>query len=220
MSFEEVQIGPCRLIRGDCREVLPTLEAGSVDAVVTDPPYGKKPCRSIKSSFGSKNSRSFDSGSDYWDTKPPCDIINQIVSIRSVIWGGQYFGLPPSNCWLVWDKMNGKNPFADCEMAWSNLTTNNKLLRYQWIGAHARRIEPAFHPTQKPVAVMKWCLSYVNANTIADPFMGSGSTGIACLSSNRNFIGIEISAEYFDIACRRIERAWQEKKSELPLEVV
>lgn len=92
-------------------------------------------------------------------------------------------------------------------MAWTNLTTNNKVLRYQWIGAHARRIEPAYHPTQKPVAVIEWALSFLDSETILDPFMGSGTTGVACMKLGRKFIGVEIDEDYFKIAAKRIAKA-------------
>ena len=191
--------GSVRLLLGDCLEILPGL--GKVDAVVTDPPYGIKPV----SKFGTVEAVSFNGNDVTWDVLPPKPLLDSLFEFETaIIWGAQYFDAPPSGRWLVWDKLNGNNPFADCEMAWTNLSGNNKVLRYQWIGAHARRIEQAYHPTQKPIAVMEWCLTFVKGETILDPFMGSGTTGLACIRLGRRFIGIEREPKYFEIAKKRI----------------
>jgi site-specific DNA-methyltransferase (adenine-specific)/modification methylase len=125
-----------------------------------------------------------------------------------IIWGGNYFQLPPSSCWLVWDKQNGANDFADCELAWTNLAKAVRRIVWQWHGMIRKGNEKRFHPTQKPVGVIGWCIRQLpnEANTILDPFCGSGTTGVACVRTNRRFIGIEIEKRYCDIAVKRIER--------------
>lgn len=204
------------IYHGDCRDILPHI--GRVDAVVTDPPYGIGADRNLRANtrHGNAAAPSKDYGLGSWDSAPPDGKTIATISSggSSIIWGGNYFNLPPSSCWLVWDKDNGDNGYADCELAWTNLPIAVRKYRHRWMGMlqeHAGRFkEDRHHPTQKPVAVMQWCLSFVpNAVTILDPFMGSGTTGVACEREGRRFIGIEIEKKYCDIAVRRIEEAMQ-----------
>ena len=194
---------------GDCREILPTL--GRVDAVVTDPPYGIGESSKNFASRGKIASADKYDKSD-WDNKP-CDplILKWILnnSKEQIIWGGNYFGLPGTSCFLVWDKMGPANDFADCELAWTNLPRAVRRIRFLWNGCMRMERDVAReHPTQKPIEVMRWCLGFLpNARTVLDPFMGSGTTGVAAVKLGRKFIGIEIEPKYFDIACRRIEEA-------------
>ena len=209
--------GAARLILGDCREVLPTL--GRVDCVLTDPPYG------IGEAAGKNKSRdniavAKDYGNKAWDNAPPSpDLIAAVVAAgrNAILFGGNYFDLPPSSCWLVWDKMN-TGDFADCELAWTNLDKAVRRIQYRWNGMLRANNEPrGDHPTQKPVGVMKWCLGHVpDATTILDPFMGSGTTGVAAVQLGRRFVGIELDEGYFDIACRRIADALSRPR--LPLD--
>ncbi len=218
----EVTIGPCRLIQGDCMEVLPTL--GKVDAVVTDPPYGIGE-NAQRVASRAKLAQTIDYGDFDWDASPPDrEVIDAVLAAgrHSVVFGGNYFHLPPARGWLVWDKVNSGN-FADCELAWTNIAMSVRIIRHMWNGmirqteSHTKRC----HPTQKPVAVMVWCLGFLqSADTILDPFMGSGTTGVACIQTGRQFIGIEKEPKYFDIAVERIQRAWDLKCSELPFEQV
>ncbi len=207
----EVQIGDCRLLLGDCLEIMPTL--GKVDAVVTDPPYGIGEARGKNKSRGLL-ATSKDYGFSEWDDKP-CSP-EQIAAMRSIarwqiIFGGNYFDLPPTSCWLIWDKQNGETDFADCEMAWTNLPRAVRRIYWRWHGMIRKGNDIRQHPTQKPVGVMEWCLTHVpDARTILDPFMGSGTTGVACVKMGRRFIGIEIDEGYFDIACRRIADAYRQ----------
>ena len=216
---EEI-IGDCRLILGDCLEVMPTL--GKFDAVVTDPPYGigeaagkaKTRTSGLTSAQRGRDYRK-DYGVDSWDDKTADDAVAMAISIsrHAVIFGGNYYDLPPSSCWLIWDKENGATDFADCEMAWTNLPKAVRRLRYLWNGCmrKERHIERR-HPTQKPVGVMEWCIRHLpdTAETILDPFMGSGTTGVACVKLGRKFTGIELEPKYFDIACKRIEEAYRQ----------
>ena len=203
-------IGAATLYLADCRDVLPTL--GRVDALCCDPPYG------IGEAAGANKSRgniapARDYGNDTWDNEPVPDDVMALVHAAApwrIIFGGNYYAMPPTSCWLVWDKENGSNDFADCELAWTNLPKAVRRIRYMWNGMLRANNEPrGDHPTQKPVGVMRWCISHLpdGCETILDPFMGSGTTGVAAVQMGRKFIGIEREAKYFDIACRRIEQA-------------
>jgi site-specific DNA-methyltransferase (adenine-specific)/modification methylase len=216
MTFEKQTIGTATLYRGDCMKVLPTL--GRFDAVITDPPYGinesagKAKTRTGPSGIGGgKYVRDY--GNDSWDKSPVNqNLINSIIAQAgvSVIFGGNYYDLPPTSCWLVWDKLNGDNDFADCELAWTNLPKAIRRLQFLWNGMlRANKEKRGDHPTQKPEGVMRWCIEQAgNPQTILDPFMGSGTTGVAAIQLGRTFTGIEREAKYFDIACKRIEQAY------------
>lgn len=116
--------------------------------------------------------------------------------------------MPPTSCWLVWDKLNGTNDFADCELAWTNWPKAVRRLQWRWNGMIRQGNEERFHPTQKPLEVMKWMIDLCPvSDTILDPFMGSGTTGVAAIQMGRKFIGIEREPKYFDIACQRIQQA-------------
>ena len=202
---EEI-IGDCRLVLGDCRDVLPTL--GKVDAVVTDPPYGL----GDKWTSGGKGKwpladRDMRGGGGAWDSEAP-DLEDVLAAAdAAIIWGGNYFPLPLSRGWLVWDKIVREFSTGVCELAWTNLDQPIKAFNFSH-GALAS--EGKKHPTQKPLALMLWCLGFLpKAKTILDPFMGSGTTGVACSLTDRSFIGIERDPTYFDIACRRIEEAYK-----------
>lgn len=205
------KIGDATLYLGDCREILPTL--GKVDAVVTDPPYGidygKAGGFSVKS--GWKDWR----GKAEWDEERPDREIFDLMRAASsdqIIWGGNYFTdyLPPVMRWLVWDKGQRDFTLADCEFAW---TSQNKAARILTYARGKAALDGKEHPTQKPIELMVWCLGFVpSAKTVADPFMGSGTTGVACANIGRNFVGIERDPNYFDIACRRIEEAYRQPR--------
>lgn len=206
MKWREEEIGDCRLILGDCRDILPTL--GKVDAIVTDPPYGiGEAAGKAKTRKGVGPQRDY--GDDTWDNQPIASDLMSLVRGAgrwNIIFGGNYYDCPPASCWLVWDKLNGENDFADCELAWTNLPKAVRRIRYLWNGMlRANGEERGDHPTQKPVGVMRWCLQQLPASrTILDPFMGSGTTGVAAVSLGLSFIGIEREVRYFDAACRRI----------------
>ncbi len=197
------QIGDATLYLGDCRDILPTL--GPVDAVVTDPPYGL----GKKMQGGTWGAKDHNSGFLKWDLETPDDVIAAIVAMdcRTIIWGGNYFSLPATRCWLIWNKTNAVPTMADFEQAWTNLDRPAKRLDLP-VG----RVEFG-HPTQKPLPLMSWCLGFVaSAKTVLDPFMGSGTTGVACANLGRSFIGIEREPSYFDIACRRIDEAYKQPR--------
>lgn len=219
-SFHRVQIGECTLYLGDCRELLPLLP--KIDAVVTDPPYGigeaagKAITRTSGLASRSRDASKYqrDYGVSDWDDETQDEAIAAAVKLArwSIVFGGNYYDLPPTSCWLIWDKLNGDTDFADCEMAWTNLPKAVRRIRFLWNGCMRRERDIAReHPTQKPVDVLKWCIEHLpdpHNKTILDPFMGSGTTGVACVKLGRKFIGIEIEPKYFEIACRRIEQAY------------
>lgn len=200
---EEI-IGDARLILGDCREVLPGL--GRVDAIITDPPYGiradENPVRSSQ-----KHERLA------WDRdRPDQEIFDLILAAtdHAIIWGGNYFAdmLPPSMRWLVWNKDTRNFSLADCELAWTSQDNAARVFDYS---RGAANMDGKVHPTQKPLALMKWCLKFVpDAVTIVDPFMGSGTTGVAAVQAGKKFIGIEREPKYIDLALRRIEKAYSQ----------
>lgn len=193
----EERIGDCRLIQGDSAEVMPVL--GPVDAVVTDPPYG------IGITKSNRLAVSRGMGGKEWDAAPAD--LSALPTGPKIIWGGNYFDLPPTRAPLVWDKNNAGRDFADFEMAWTNLDMVARRIVFRPMNMDGGKL----HPTQKPVRVMEWCLGFLpNARTILDPFMGSGSTLVACAKMGRFGIGIEIDPDYFDIACRRVEQAYRQ----------
>ena len=206
------QIGDATLYLGDCLEILPTLE--KVDAVVTDPPYGI----SYKSPAGAGATARGDYPVIYGDDK--CFDPSPWLGFKDVVlFGANHFAdkLPASAAWLVWDKRDGMTPNnnSDCELAWKKVGGSARLIRHLWNGMlkDSEREQKRVHPTQKPIAVMEWVIKQLDSpKTILDPFMGSGTTGVACANLGRQFIGIEIEPKYFDIACTRIENAQRQQR--------
>ena len=206
MIIREERIGDCRLILGDCLEVMPLL--GKVNAVVTDPPYGLGDWNNR----GSNKNRSFDSDkTGEWDqpiTQAHVDAIRD-GSDAQIIWGGNYLldFLPRTKQMFIWNKMVRGMHFNDCEIAWcSQFKDASRVFDYSPASA-----EKKLHPTQKPIALMEWCLGFLpNAQTILDPFMGSGTTLVACAKLGRKGIGIELDPGYFQIACDRVQKSYDQ----------
>jgi site-specific DNA-methyltransferase (adenine-specific)/modification methylase len=209
---EIVTIGDATLYLGDCMDILPTLSR--VDAVIADPPYGMnyKPEKWKKYSGEKSEWMPIYGDNQKFNPIPFIDYDNVIL------WGFNYYSdLLPVGALLIWDKRcneaGDKMYGASIESAWmknQNGTRIKRLLHGGVVNADSinGNNEKRFHPTQKPIALMKWCIELVgNAETILDPFMGSGTTGIAAIQMGRKFIGIERDAKYFDIACKRIEQA-------------
>ena len=203
-----VIIGNATLYLGDCREILPTLP--KFDAVITDPPYGISLNTDYSKLQGSTKKHIAIHGDDadfnpsfYLDLGVPC-----------AFFGADHFShlLPAGGTWHIWDKRptSKSNMFADFESWWTSWKSGpSRILRYQWVcgvnpGTTPERID---HPTVKPVPVMSAVISSTSFKIILDPFMGSGTTGVAAMQLGRKFIGIEIEPKYFDIACERIENA-------------
>lgn len=205
--------GAIRLYCDDCLSILPTIPAGAVDAVVTDPPYGMN----LDTDFSGFNGWG-GKGHAYeriaGDDKPfdPTPFIS--VGRSHVFWGAQYFchRLPESGGWLVFNKRGDGRPseicFGDCELAWCDTQQSVRMFSHMWHGVARWSSEGRHHPSQKPVSLMAWCCEQAKTergDTILDPFLGSGTTAIACIRTGRRFIGCEIEPRYFDIAVRRIK---------------
>jgi len=203
---EKVVIDGHELWHGDCREVLPLL--APVDLVLTDPPYGID--YGNAGGFSEKSGWKDWRGKAEWDKERPAPWLFGLMREKGdacIVWGGNYFTdvLPPTMRWLVWDKGQRNFTLADCEFAWSS---ENKAARVLTLPRAEAAQDGKEHPTQKPVRLMAWCLDmHPKAKTVCDPFMGTGTTGVACVQSGRRFIGIERERHYFEVACRRIEQA-------------
>lgn len=204
----------CTIYHGDCREILPQLEP--VDLVLTDPPYG------IAEAAGKNKSRSNlavakDYGVSDWDNylvDSSLLLLAMGLSKNSIIFGGNYYAdiLAASTCWLAWDKDNGQSDFADCELAWTSLPGAVRRLKYTWNGMIKQQPEERWHPTQKPLTVMRWCIEQADhktkktQETILDPFMGSGTTLVAAKQLGRKAVGIERELKYCEVAKNRLRQ--------------
>ena len=198
------------IFHGRCEDILPDL--GLVDLLLTDPPYG------IGEAAGKNKSRSNlaiskDYGDEAWDNAPPDAALIELARSKcryQIIFGGNYFHLPPSPCWLVWDKVNGQSDFADCELAWTNLPKAVRMIRWHWAGMlqeNMDRKETRFHPTQKPLGVMAWAISQApECASLGDPFMGSGTSLVAAKNRGMTAWGIEQSERYCETAARRLSQ--------------
>jgi len=213
-------IGNCVLYQGDCLQVMPTL--GRFDAVVTDPPYGigadeeqrAAALARIAAGGKSKTGRGWKLYAETaWDKERPSPEAFAAIldgSKEQIIWGGNYFAdlLPPSMRWLAWDKGQRDFSLADMELAW---TSQQKAVRVFTYGRGKAVQDGKVHPTQKPLALMEWCLGFLpDAKTILDPFMGSGTTLVACQRMGRHGTGIELDEDYWKIACERVHQAWKQ----------
>jgi len=190
------------LYHGDCREIVPAL--GRFDLLLTDPPYGinRAGMRGSTSKHGGRKA--------YEDLKwdngtPDPSIFASLISAsdNQVIWGANYFPavLPPSMGWFVWDKGQDIRS-SDCELAY---TSRRAALRRKVLNRFALMQDGPEHPTQKPVELISWCLSFFpDAHTVLDPFAGSGTTGRACKDIGRKCVMIEREEKYCEIAARRM----------------
>lgn len=205
----------------DCLETMKRMPDNFVDLIVTDPPYGIGVDRTMAKQGGTQYGKAAAPKAHYvssgWDDAIPSEeVFKEMfrVSKHQIIFGGNYFTqyLPPSPSWIVWDKVNGDNGFADCELAWTSHKSAVRLKQYMWNGmlqGDMKNKEQRHHPTQKPTPVMRWILSKYakEGELIYDPFMGSGTTARACLDLGFDYIGSEISKEYCDIAEQRLRQA-------------
>lgn len=207
---EKVVIGNAELWHGNCHEMLPILQKH--DLLLTDPPYGTG--RLWKSKNGTPKNKSTDKkwglfgDGDIleWDVLQQ-DIVLEFLAFaeKIIIWGGQMYPLPQSRSWLVWNKIIRNFSTGVCELAWTNLNKPIDAFDY----SHGQlATEGKQHPTQKPTPLMLWCIHKAgDVSSVLDPFMGSGTTGVACAMMGLKFTGIEINKKYFDIACERISYA-------------
>jgi len=183
----------------DCLITMSTMEDNSVDLVLTDPPYGINISNNpVRQKHKKKN----------WDKQIPFDeIFKEIfrVSRYQIIWGGNYFNLPPSKSFLIWDK---KQPYdfslAMAEYAYSSFDFPAKIYSYS-----NRGDENKLHPTQKPLPLMDFCINFAlqrdnNIKTVYDPFSGSGTTLVSAKSKGLDYIGSELDKDYYDIIQKRL----------------
>ncbi len=203
-----------QLYLGDCLEYMRGMVDRSVDAVITDPPYG------IKHKPNRKQIPKRDDGHIFktsWDNiigdNRPFNPEPFLSFPKIILWGAHHYidKIPQYGGWLIWDK---KAPNNYCcskyDKAWTNFTKETIKFEYMWVGfRRAGEVNQHFHPTQKPVALMRWCIEFISnpGDTIFDPFMGSGTTGVACMQLGRRFIGCEIDPTYYAIAEKRIKQA-------------
>ena len=183
--------GAVTIYHGDCGEILPELPRS--DLLLTDPPYGIFAC-------GGKWGRK---ALLEWDRQPVVDLVADLLPVAraAIVWGGNYYAFPPSRGWLVWWKPDSVPSAADVELAWTSFDMNSKMLRCTIAATNAERNG---HPTQKPEAVMRWCLTFAPlAETVVDPYMGSGTTLRAAKDMGKRAIGIEIEERYCEIAAKR-----------------
>lgn len=215
-----------QIIWGDCGEELKQFPDNHFDLILTDPPYGigesneKNATRGGRTGFNGEKRKDWVKPTDFghyeWDKQiPSADTFKEIlrVSKNQVIFGGNYFieHLHNSSCWIVWDKDNGSNDFADCELAWTSFKSAVRLFKWRWNGMLQERMnwkEKRLHPTQKPMELFRWIIKkYSNpGDLICDPFMGSGTTPIACNQLGRRCVGIEINDDYCQIAKKRLNQ--------------
>jgi DNA modification methylase len=189
------------IYHGDCREVLRFLP--KTDLLLTDPPYG------VLSESGSAATRrsggNKDAGVMTWDVAPDLDLLARLCAhTRSqMIWGGCHLQLPPTFGYLVWDKQIDGLNFGEAEFCWTNLKFAPRIFRYRAVGVDGGKV----HPTQKPEALMRWCMSFAGVNdAVLDPFMGSGTTLVAAKRLGRKAIGIEREQQYCDLAVQRLRQ--------------
>lgn len=209
----------------DCLEGMHQLPDQCVDLIVADPPYGigeasKNHLSRGRHSFGG-NRQQLGPAKDYghyeWDNKRITkDFFIEMIRIskHQIIFGGNYYTdyLPPTSSWIVWDKDNGNNDFADCELAWTSHKKAVRLFKWRWHGMLQEDMsnkELRVHPTQKPLALFKWILSKYSqkGSIILDPFLGSGTTLEACVQTRRMGLGFDLNPDYEVLIRSRLERA-------------
>lgn len=197
-------IGSATLYLADCFDVLPTL--APVDAVITDPPYGIG-----FAAQPTKWQRLAGKAPEAWDDAPARDIdAARGLGAMQIVWGGNYYPLPPTRGWLSWFKPDAPPSMAHFELAWTNQDRNARQISCSIGETNPERVG---HPTQKPLRVMRWCVEQAGMPAVTlDPFMGSGTTGVACVGLGLRFIGIEVNPEYFALACKRIEDAQRQER--------
>ena len=208
------------VICGDSLEVMKELPDNCVDLVLTDPPYGigvdAVMHKMGNTQYGKAAAPKTQYGKTNWDNKRPSQAeIDEMqrVSQDQIIFGGNYFAdmLPPSSCWLVWDKQNYDNAFADCELVYTSFEKAVRKFSWMWNGMiqeiMGKDKEKRYHPTQKPVGLICQILKKYSkeGDTILDCYSGSGSISVAAVRMGRHFIGIEISEDYCKIAEKRIQ---------------
>lgn len=187
------------IYHGDCREILPTLTRA--DLVLTDPPYGL----GERWQGGTWGAHPMYAEARRWDVLPSPDVLDAVLgsATNAIVWGGNYFALPPSRCWFAWVKVPAMQTMADFELAWT--TYDRPCKSYT---APRNPDGQRLHPTQKPLGLMRWCLMEslhsTQVQTMVDPFMGSGTALRAAKDLGINGVGIDVSERYCEMAARRM----------------
>lgn len=210
----------------DCLEAMKEMDDNAFDLAIVDPPYGIKASNNARANtqHGKALAVSKDYGFKEWDFERPSDeYFTELrrVSKNQIIWGGNYYGLEGTSCYIVWDKKNGNNGYADCELAWSSFRSAVRMFAYQWHGMLQEDMankERRIHPTQKPVALYKWLLqNYAKpGDKILDTHLGSGSSRIACYDLGFDFTGYELDADYFQAQEERFARHTAQERLFVP----
>jgi len=200
------------LLHVDCMEYMATLPDKVFDLAIVDPPYG------IGMSGGDVGYKGFNHLiRKEWDRDtPPIEYFNELmrVSKHQIIWGGNYFPLPPTRCFLIWDKGAGfkGRTYAECEQAWTSFNANARIFVRDPLcnGDYKGKI----HPTQKPVLLYEWLLTnYAKpGQRILDTHLGSGSSAIACNHLGFEMVGCELDADYYKAACERVAQAAKQER--------
>ena len=196
---------------GDCLELMKDIPDKSIDLIVTDPPYGKKADKGTNG-FGTSKNRRYQGG---WDNqRPDKQVFAEMfrISKNLIIFGANYFCdmLPFSNHWIFWDKkgdISFKNPFADGELIYTTFTSPIKRVVFKQQGFITDSKDKRYHPTQKPSELIQMLIEQYSkeGDIVLDPFLGSGTTAVACVNTNRHYIGFELDPQYYDIACKRLD---------------
>jgi DNA modification methylase len=196
------------IYHGDSRLILPFL--GRFDLLLTDPPYGIGADNRKQILSRGKLAEPKDYGESDWDKEPVDEWVMMLarqICDKQIIFGGNYYSLPPTKCWLVWDKQNGDNDFADCELAWTNMDKAVRRKVHLWNGMIRKGQEARFHPTQKPLEVISWALGQAgDVWTVLAPWMGSGTTLRAAKDAGKKAVGIEREEKYCKIAAERLKQ--------------
>ena len=227
--MQKVTLGTATLYQGDCMDLMATLADREFDLAIVDTPYGIGENGDRNKSRGklavAQDYKSFAGG----DKEPPSiEYFNELVRVskNQIIWGANHFAdrlpCPKSPCWIVWDKVTGDSDFADCELAFSSFKTAVRKFSFQWSGmlqGDMKNKESRIHPTQKPVKLYEWLLTNYakQGDTIIDTHLGSGSSAIAANKLGFQFTGIELDKDYFNAACKRIEKAISQQDMFAPI---
>lgn len=210
-------IGDCTLYCGDCLEILPTL--GKFDAAITDPPFG---VGNFVQTTGRLMGRGASRGQDVdWNESPPPPVFFytlQAMTKHRIIWGANFF-----NCFedrggaIIWDKCQRMPNFSKADIASCTHFQKTEIVRIPWTNFTATHKAETDHPCERPVSLYEWCIDYLpRICSVIDPYMGSGSVGVACARKGLRFVGVEQSGAYFDAACQRIRDAYKQPDMFVP----
>ena len=201
------KFGNITLYNDDCMNVMKTFKDKQFDLAIVDPPYG---IGASEMQMGNNAKKKWSKGKNWDNETPTAEYWEQLfrVSKNQIVWGGNYFELPLTKSWIVWDKNNGESGFADGEMAWTSFNKPMRIKKIHWTGSASNWEDTngKIHPTQKPVALYKWLLkNYAKeGDTILDTHFGSLSIGIACHDLGFELTAIELDKDYYKAGKKRL----------------